>query len=129
MDARMSIANMTTEWGALVGWFPPDEITRAYLHARRERLGDDYPLDGGAIDALIDDAALPDDDARYDRTLSLDLSTVSPHVSGPNTVKVITPLHEIEARRVPIQKAYVLSCVNSRLSDLEAANEAFSQGG
>ena len=27
MDARLSIANMTTEWGALVGWFPVDEVT------------------------------------------------------------------------------------------------------
>ncbi len=25
MDARLSIANMTTEWGALVGWFPVDD--------------------------------------------------------------------------------------------------------
>jgi homoaconitate hydratase len=27
MDERMAISNMTTEWGALVGWFPADEIT------------------------------------------------------------------------------------------------------
>ena len=27
MDARFTIANMTTEWGALVGWFPVDEVT------------------------------------------------------------------------------------------------------
>jgi homoaconitate hydratase len=27
MDARMSIANMTTEWGALTGWFPVDDVT------------------------------------------------------------------------------------------------------
>ena len=31
MDARLTIANMTTEWGALVGWFPVDEVTLAYL--------------------------------------------------------------------------------------------------
>ena len=31
MDARLSIANMSTEWGALVGWFPVDEVTLAYL--------------------------------------------------------------------------------------------------
>ena len=27
MDARLSISNMTTEWGPLVGWFPVDEVT------------------------------------------------------------------------------------------------------
>ena len=38
MDARLTIANMTTEWGALVGWFPVDEITLAYLEARDREL-------------------------------------------------------------------------------------------
>src|SRR6266567_3621755 len=38
MDERLSIANMTTEWGALVGWFPPDGTTLAYLRKRRAEL-------------------------------------------------------------------------------------------
>ena len=36
MDARMTIANMSTEWGALVGWFPADEIAIKWLRAKRE---------------------------------------------------------------------------------------------
>src|SRR5438552_441570 len=31
MSARMTIANMTTEWGALAGVFPFDEVTVKYL--------------------------------------------------------------------------------------------------
>ena len=31
MDARLSISNMTTEWGPLVGFFPVDEVTIEYL--------------------------------------------------------------------------------------------------
>ena len=38
MDARLSIANMSTEWGALVGWFPVDEVTLRYLDARNREL-------------------------------------------------------------------------------------------
>ena len=38
MDARLSIANMSTEWGALVGWFPVDEVTLPYLEARNREL-------------------------------------------------------------------------------------------
>ncbi|NIP82881.1 MAG: homoaconitase, partial [Gemmatimonadetes bacterium] len=38
MAARMTVANMTTEWGALVGWFPVDDITVAYLRERKARL-------------------------------------------------------------------------------------------
>jgi homoaconitate hydratase len=34
MDARMTIANMTTEWGALAGVFPFDEVTVKYLRSR-----------------------------------------------------------------------------------------------
>ena len=34
MAARMTIANMTTEWGALAGVFPFDEVTVNYLLSR-----------------------------------------------------------------------------------------------
>src|SRR5437879_108120 len=38
MDARFSISNMSTEWGPLVGWFPVDEVTIAYLRRVPQRL-------------------------------------------------------------------------------------------
>jgi homoaconitate hydratase len=62
-----------------------------------------------------------DGDATYAAELDLDLDTVIPHVSGPNGVKAMTSLPEMEARRVPIHKAYLLSCVNARLEDLTEA--------
>src|SRR6059058_349242 len=34
MSARMTIANMTTEWGTLAGVFPFDEVTANYLRSR-----------------------------------------------------------------------------------------------
>src|SRR5260370_6575544 len=34
MSARLTIANMTTEWGALAGVFPVDEVTVNYLRSR-----------------------------------------------------------------------------------------------
>ncbi len=34
MDARMTVANMTTEWGALAGVFPFDAVTVRYLRSR-----------------------------------------------------------------------------------------------
>ena len=53
--------------------------------------------------------------------LSLDLSTVRPHASGPNHVKVMTSVADLEAKNININKAYLVSCVNSRASDLAAA--------
>jgi aconitase A len=38
MDARLSISNMTTEWGPLVGWFPVDAVTIQYLRGVHQRL-------------------------------------------------------------------------------------------
>src|SRR5246500_1145883 len=38
MDARFSIANMSTEWGPLVGWFPVDDVTITYLRGLQRRL-------------------------------------------------------------------------------------------
>ena len=125
MDQRMSIANMTTEWGALVGIFPFDEVLREYLHGRAEYLArrgtkrftrSDVDAWWEARPDLHADAA-----AQYAVELELDLSTVSPHVSGPDDVKTMTALPEIEKRRVKINKAYLLSCVNARLEDLREA--------
>ncbi|HSN57168.1 MAG TPA: aconitase family protein, partial [Candidatus Sulfomarinibacteraceae bacterium] len=45
----------------------------------------------------------------------------SPHVSGPDTVSVMRPVAEIARDRVRIDKAYLLSCVNSSTDDLAEA--------
>jgi len=123
MDARMSISNMTTEWGALVGWFPPDAVTFAYLRSRLRvleaagvgRLGEDE------ISGWQSDPPLPDPDALYAGQITLKLGEVSPHVSGPDSVQVMRSVADMEGDRVSVQKAYLVSCVNARLEDLEAA--------
>ncbi len=48
-------------------------------------------------------------------------SSVRPHVSGPNDVKVMQSVEEVEKNNVKIHKAYIVSCVNSRVQDLAAA--------
>ena len=123
VEERMSIANMTTEWGALVGWFPADAQTFAFLRERRLALGAaaDHRLIEGDLRRLEANPPMPDSDAVYAAKIKLDLSTVTPHVSGPDTVQVMSSVAEIAKKKVAIQKAYLLSCVNSRLEDLAAA--------
>jgi len=71
-----------------------------------------------------------DADAEYAIELELDLATVVPHVSGPNEVKTMVSLPEMERKHVPIQKAYLLSCVNARFEDLhDAAEVVRAKGG
>lgn len=134
MADRMSIANMTTEWGALAGVFPFDEMCRDYLYARADyfakgrRPGTRRPGSLGFYSRADVDrwwserAALASDaGARYALELELDLDSVVPHVSGPTDVKTMHALPEIEARRVKINKAWLMSCVNARYEDLAAA--------
>jgi len=123
MESRLTISNMTTEWGPLVGFFPTDEVTLAYLDRRREVLearGVDR-ITRDKLDAWRKSAPQSDPDAVYAKRITLDLSEVTPHVLGPDNVQTMTSLAEMEARRLPIQKAYLVSCVNSRIEDLEEA--------
>jgi homoaconitate hydratase len=127
MEGRMAIANMTTEWGALAGVFPYDDLTREYLRQRADQMqrrGDTRPRLTAQIVGELDAnarALQADNDAFYAKDLTLDLSTVTPHVAGPNEVKTIVPLSEIEQQDVRIDKAFLLSCVNGRLEDFAEA--------
>jgi homoaconitate hydratase len=128
MDARFSISNMSTEWGPLVGWFPVDEVTIAYLrsvHQRLKVMGVERFTEQD-IENWAKNPPKPDRDAVYAGRIVLDLNEVTPHVSGPDTVQVMQSLAEMEKKKVAIQKAYLLSCVNSRIEDLEAAARVLS---
>jgi homoaconitate hydratase len=143
MSARMTIANMTTEWGALAGVFPFDEVTVNYLRSRVPEFSNpkrpgtrSSKSRSGYTNADIDEwwknrnDSSADSDAEYAIELELDLATVVPHVSGPNEVKTMVSLPEMERKHVPIQKAYLLSCVNARFEDLhDAAEVVRARGG
>ncbi len=126
VDERLTISNMTTEWGALVGMFPFDQTLREFLLERAasfESRSGEARFTGADVERWWAERGelAPDADAHYSKTIELDLSTVSPHVSGPNSVKVMRSAHEMQQEKVRVNKAYLMSCVNARLSDLEAA--------
>jgi homoaconitate hydratase len=135
---RLTIANMSTEWGALAGVFPIDEVTiksleqRADFIVQRGLAGVPSDADGNGthprmnrkrIAELQANIPRPDSDAAYAVELTLDLSSIQPHVSGPNSVKVMTPVAAIAKKQVKINKAYLMSCVNARVDDIAQAAE------
>ena len=79
------------------------------------------------IDHLFANMVSADKGARYAKHLYLDLSTLSPYVSGPDSVKIATPLAELSQQNIKIDKAYLVSCTNSRASDLAAAARVFKE--
>jgi homoaconitate hydratase len=123
IEARLSISNMTTEWGPLVGWFPVDEITLNYLRSVHQRLKAHSieRFTEADLENWAKNPPHPDRDATYSARIILDLGQIAPHVSGPDTVQVMQSLAAVRTKKIAIQKAYLLSCVNSRLEDLEAA--------
>ncbi len=134
IEERLTISNMTTEWGALAGVFIIDESTINWLKKRAEYISKrglekvNSDVDGNGkhprmnlnhINELEKNIPQADDDAFFAKELTIDLSTIEPLVSGPNTVKTMTPVSGLN--NVKINKAYLVSCVNSRVDDLAEA--------
>ncbi|RKF59838.1 Homoaconitase, mitochondrial [Erysiphe neolycopersici] len=129
IDDRLTIANMTTEWGALTGLFPVDSVLESWLKekviAAEIRNQKNDRLSHARIEELAQNKLVADPGATYAKTLYLDLSTLFPFISGPNSVKIATPLRDMEAKNIAIDKAYLISCTNSRASDIAAAAKVF----
>lgn len=122
IDYRLTIANMTTEWGALSGLFPIDDKLVEFYEGRLMKLGPNHPrINQQTIKALKTESLASDSNAKYAKHLVIDLNTLSPYVSGPNSVKVSNPLSKLSQDNIAINKAYLVSCTNSRLSDIQAA--------
>jgi homoaconitate hydratase len=138
IEQRLTIANMTTEWGAMAGVFPIDEVTIKWFKERSKFIkerglqGVTSDIDGNGIHPRMNGNRIAqlekelsdlkaDTKAFYAKELTIDLSSIEPHVSGPNTVKTMTSLSEIKEKKIKINKAYLLSCVNSRVDDLSEA--------
>ena len=129
IDSRLTIANMTTEWGALSALFPIDTRVANWLRGRASSAAvlqtDPTAVNSRftheAIEELFTNKLEADKGAKYAKELYLNLSTLSPYVSGPGSVKVATPLAELEAQDIKVDKAYLVSCTNSRASDIAAA--------
>ncbi len=99
---RATIANLGTEMGATTSVFPSDEVTKAWLRAQgREEEWQEL---------------LPDEDARYDEVIELDLGSLEPLAACPSSPDNVKPVTELEGS--PVAQVIVGSCANSSLRDL-----------
>jgi 3-isopropylmalate/(R)-2-methylmalate dehydratase large subunit len=105
MSGRFTVSNMAVEAGAKVGLFPSDEITKAYLKAQG-RAKDFQPIE-------------PDKDARYEKTINIDLGAIEPMVAKPHQVDNVVKAKELKGTR--IQQVFIGTCTNGRLEDLAIA--------
>jgi len=148
MEGRMTVCNMSIEWGAKAGLVAPDETTFSYLEGRPESpKGSDW-------DAAVEHwkTLVTDEDAFFDRELELDASTMTPFVTWGTNPGQGVPLGgsvpEPEAyaeendrvaarkaldymgldagtpmREINVDTVFVGSCTNGRIEDLRLAAE------
>ncbi|MDO6966003.1 3-isopropylmalate dehydratase large subunit [Rhizobium alvei] len=146
MEARMTLCNMSIEAGSRVGMIAPDETTIAYVRGR--------PLaPEGALLAKAEAywrTLASDADAKFDREVDLDVSSLSPQVSwgtnpgetAPVSGAVPDPSVETDPvkrqkmqrslaymdltpgtpfEEIPIDRVFIGSCTNGRIEDLRLA--------
>ena len=102
---RLTVSNMAVEAGAKVGIFPADEVTRRFL-TEQGRANHYRPI-------------MADDDAVYEKTISIKLSELEPMVAKPHTVDNVVPVKEVAG--TPVQQVSIGTCTNGRLEDLKIA--------
>lgn len=148
MEGRMTVANMSIEWGAKAGMVAPDDATFRFLEGRQ------YVPTGAGWEAALDYwRSLPTDPgARFDTEVPLDAGSIAPFVTWgtnpgqgvpldgrvPDPDRFDTEAERAAAQRalaymalapgtpmreVPVDVVFVGSCTNGRLEDLRAAAE------
>jgi len=105
MQERMTLANMTAEFGGQVGLVAADEITRAYLR------------NAGAGDVDIEDWH-SDEGAAYLARHRFDADVLTPQVAAPFSPANSANVTEYSET---IDIAYIGACTGAKLVDLRAA--------
>ncbi|MFI5418402.1 MAG: aconitase/3-isopropylmalate dehydratase large subunit family protein [Candidatus Lutacidiplasmatales archaeon] len=103
MPERFTICNMTTEMGAKCGMVAPDAHTFEYL----EKIAK-HPMHPLTADR----------DARYERTIEVDVDGMPPMVACPYSPDNVRPLPEVVGEHVRVDQAFLGSCTNARIEDM-----------
>lgn len=118
MDDRFTIANMAIEAGGKNGIFPVDEKTINYIESHmNEARKAEYEKTGVKPYKVFE----ADEDAVYDETYTIDLSTLKPTVAFPHLPENTHPIDEVGD--IAIDQVVIGSCTNGRLDDLRVAAE------
>ncbi len=99
---RATITNMGTELGATTSIFPSDDTTKAFLEAQGR--GDDYI------------SLQSDEDAVYDRVITIDLSSLKPMIACPHSPDNVVSVESLKGTKV--DQVCIGSCTNSSLLDM-----------
>lgn len=127
-----TICNMGAEIGATTSIFPYDAKMQAYLKAtNREEVA--VYADQYAADLQADPEVLENPEAYFDEVITIDLSTLEPHINGPFTPDKAWPISEfkeaVSTHGYPkaLSVGLIGSCTNSSYEDLDRAASVAKQ--
>jgi aconitate hydratase len=121
-----TICNMGAEIGATTSTFGYDESMERYLRATgRAEVAD---LANGIKQHLTADAEVyANPEAYFDQVIEIDLNTLEPHLNGPFTPDLATPVSKMKAEAekngwpLKVEWGLIGSCTNSSYEDLSRA--------
>jgi aconitate hydratase len=121
-----TICNMGAEIGATTSTFGYDESMERYL--RSTGRADVADLANGVKHHLTADAEVyANPEAYFDQVITIDLNTLEPHLNGPFTPDLATPVSEMKALAssngwpLKVEWGLIGSCTNSSYEDLSRA--------
>lgn len=123
---RATICNMGAELGATCSIFPFDDHSADYLRQTGRDDVAQMALDCAA-DLKADDEVYASPEKYFDQLITIDLSTLEPHLNGPFTPDAATPISEMRTKApkegypLKVEVALVGSCTNSSYQDLARA--------
>jgi 3-isopropylmalate/(R)-2-methylmalate dehydratase large subunit len=104
LSSRMTMSNMSVELGAKFGFFEPDEKVDEFLKGRAQKPYSRIKADGGAT---------------YENIFQVDASLIEPQVALPSNIDNVKSISQLG--RVAIDQAFIGSCTNGRIEDLQIA--------
>ncbi|MFM6975594.1 MAG: aconitate hydratase [Sphingobacteriaceae bacterium] len=121
-----TICNMGAEIGATTSTFGYDESMERYLRATgRAEVAD--MANGIKQHLTADPEVYANPEQYFDQVIEIDLSTLEPHLNGPFTPDLATPVSEMKARAekngwpTKVEWGLIGSCTNSSYEDLSRA--------
>ncbi len=124
LSQRMTLANMMAEFGAKSSYLKPDHEVFSYLaHGRLRRAGNSQPdrqAVASSAEEIASGALYPDADASYESRHVLDATGLRPQIACPHSVDRTVDIEEVGD--VAVDQAFIGTCTNGRLEDLEMAH-------
>jgi 3-isopropylmalate/(R)-2-methylmalate dehydratase large subunit len=114
MEARMTLCNMAIEAGGTSGVCMPDMTTVDYLWPF---IKDEFASKEAALAEYR--RWVSDDDAVYDKVLTIDVSQLEPMVTYDYKPDCVKPVSEMAG--TPVDQIYIGTCTNGRIEDLRQA--------